>query len=127
MTKLDARGSTVLFSTYIGGSGLDEARGMTIDTLGNVYVVGSTTSTNFPTVSPRQATLSGESDGFLLRISTTGGGLGFSTYFGGSGVDEVNGIAVDAARSMYVVGTTRSADFPVLNNEQGIRVSSTGS
>ena len=80
----------VLFSTYIGGSGIDEARGMTIDTLGNVYVVGSTTSTNFPTVSPRQATLAGESDGFLLRVSTTGGGLGFSTYFGGNGVDEVN-------------------------------------
>ncbi len=70
VTKLDSRGSTVLFSTYIGGSGIDEARGMTIDTLGNVYVVGSTTSTNFPTVSPRQAALAGESDGFLLRIST---------------------------------------------------------
>ena len=75
----------VLFSTYIGGSGIDEARGMTIDALGNVYVVGSTTSTNFPTVSPRQAALAGESDGFLLRISTTGGGLSYSTYFGGDG------------------------------------------
>ena len=76
VTKLDARGSSVLYSTYIGGSGIDEARGMTIDTLGNVYVVGSTTSTNFPTVSPRQAALAGGSDGFLLRVSTTGGGLG---------------------------------------------------
>jgi hypothetical protein len=119
VTKLDARGSTVLFSTYIGGSGIDEARGMTIDALGNVYVVGSTTSPNFPTASPRQAALAGESDGFLLRISTTSGVLGYSTYFGGTGVDEVNGIAVDAARSMYIAGTTRSANFPVLNNEQG--------
>ena len=118
VTKLDARGSTVLYSTYIGGSGIDEARGMTIDTLGNVYVVGSTTSTNFPTVSPRQATLAGGSDGFLLRVSTTGGGLGFSTYFGGSDVDEVNAIAVDAARNMYIAGTTRSADFPLLNAAQ---------
>ena len=59
VTKLDARGSSVLFSTYIGGSGVDEARGMTIDGLGNVYVVGTTTSANFPTVSPRQAALRG--------------------------------------------------------------------
>ena len=120
MTKLDARGSTVLFSTYIGGSGVDEARGMTIDTLGNVYVVGSTTSTNFPTVSPRQAALAGESDGFLLRISTTGGGLGFSTYFGGTDVDEVNAIAVDAARSMYVAARRDRADFPLLNADPGL-------
>ena len=115
VTKLDARGSTVLFSTYIGGAGIDEARGMTIDTLGNVYVVGSTTSTNFPTVSPRQATLAGESDGFLLRVSTTGGGLGYSTYFGGTDNDEVNAVAVDAARNIYIAGTTRSANFPQLN------------
>ncbi|MFI5078493.1 MAG: SBBP repeat-containing protein, partial [Vicinamibacteria bacterium] len=119
VTKLDARGSSVLFSTYIGGSGVDEARGMTIDSVGNVYVVGSTTSPNFPTVSPRQAALAGESDGFLLRISTTGGGLTYSTYFGGSGVDEVNAIAIDAARGMYVAGTTRSSDFPLLNPAQG--------
>ncbi len=118
VTKLDARGSTVLFSTYIGGAGIDEARGMTIDGLGNVYVVGSTTSTNFPTVSPRQAALAGESDGFLLRISTTGGGLGYSTYFGGSGPDEVNAVAVDASRNMYVAGSTRSANFPQLNEIQ---------
>jgi hypothetical protein len=105
----------VLFSTYVGGSGVDEARGMTIDTLGNVYVVGSTTSTNFPTVSPRQATLGGSSDAFLFRISTTGGGLGFSTYLGGNDADEANAVAVDAARNMYVVGSTRSANFPQLN------------
>jgi len=118
VTKLDARGSSVLFSTYIGGSGVDEARGMTIDGLGNVYVVGATTSANFPTVSPRQAALAGESDGFLLRISTTGGGLTYSTYFGGTGVDEVNAVAVDAARNMYIAGSTRSADFPLLNPAQ---------
>ncbi len=118
MTKLDARGSSVLYSTYIGGSGIDEARGMTIDTLGNVYVVGSTTSTNFPTVSPRQAALAGESDGFLLRVSTTGGGITFSTYFGGVGIDEVNAVAVDAGGNMYVAGTTRSVDLPLLNPAQ---------
>jgi hypothetical protein len=118
VTKLDARGSTVLFSTYIGGSGIDEARGMTIDTSGNVYVVGSTTSANFPTVSPRQAALAGEADGFLLRISTTSGVLGYSTYFGGNSADEINAVAVDAARNMYVAGTTRSANFPLLSQIQ---------
>jgi hypothetical protein len=118
VTKLDARGSTVLYSTYIGGNGIDEARGMTVDTLGNVYLVGATTSTNFPTVSPRQATLAGESDGFLLRVSTTGGGIGFSTYFGGGSVDEINAVAVDAARNMYIGGSTRSSDFPQLTEIQ---------
>ena len=121
VTKLDARGSTVLYSTYMGGSGIDEARGMTIDTLGNVYVVGSTTSTNFPTVSPRQATLAGASDGFLLRVSTTGGGLGFSTYFGGSDVDEVNAVAVDGARNMSCAGSAQSANFPLLWRNPGLR------
>jgi len=114
VTKLDARGTTVLYSTYIGGSGVDEAHGMTLDALGNVYVVGSTTSSNFPTVSPRQAARAGETDGFLLRLSTTGAGLTFSTYFGGSSVDEINAVAVDGARNMYIAGTTRSADFPLL-------------
>ena len=115
VTKLDARGSTVLFSTYIGGSGIDEARGMTIDTLGNVYVVGvDDVDRTSRRVSPRQAALAGESDGFLLRVSTTGGGLGFSTYFGGSDADEVNAVAVDAARNMYIAGTTRSAELPAV-------------
>jgi hypothetical protein len=115
VTKLDARGSTVLYSTFVGGTGVDEARGMTIDTLGNVYVVGSTTSTNFPTVNPRQATLAGGADAFLFRISTTGGGLGFSTYLGGGDTDEANAVAVDAGRNMYIAGTTRSDNFPQLN------------
>jgi hypothetical protein len=119
VTKLDARGSRILYSTYVGGSGLDEAHGMAIDGLGNVYVVGATTSANFPTVSPRQAALAGETDGFLFRISTTGTGLGFSTYFGGAGADEANAVAIDPNRNIYVAGTTRSANFPILNNAQG--------
>lgn len=119
VTKLDSRGSTVLYSTYVGGAGVDEARGMTIDTLGNVYVVGSTRSTNFPMVAPRQGALAGESDGFVFRLSTTGGGFAFSTYHGGEHVDEVNAVAVDAARNVYVAGTTRSVGFPVANAAQG--------
>ena len=137
MTKLDARGSSVLFSTYIGGSGVDEARGMTIDALGNVYVVGATTSANFPTVSPRQAALAGESDGFLLRISTTGGGLGYSTYFGGTrrrrgqrrrrrrrpqhvhrGLDAIGGLpaASNPAQAYRVSSTGSSARFAAGRN-----------
>jgi hypothetical protein len=119
VTKLDSRGSTVLYSTYVGGSGVDEARGMTIDTSGNVYVVGSTTSSNFPAVAPRQGALAGQSDGFLFRLSTTGGGFAFSTYHGGQDNDEANAVAVDAARNVYVAGTTRSANFPVASAAQG--------
>ena len=119
VSKLDSRGSTVLYSTYVGGSGVDEARAMTIDTLGNVYVVGSTRSTNFPMVTPRQGALAGESDGFVFRLSTTGTGFAFSTYHGGESVDEVNAVAVDAARNVYVAGTTRSPNFPLANAAQG--------
>jgi hypothetical protein len=118
VSKLDSRGSTVLFSTYVGGSGVDEARGMTIDASGNVYVVGSTTSTNFPLTAARQGALAGASDGFVFRLSTTGGGFAFSTYHGGESVDEANAVAVDAARNVYVAGTTRSVGFPVLNAGQ---------
>ena len=119
VTKLDPRGSRVLFSTYVGGSGLDEARGMAIDALGQVYVVGSTRSANFPVAAPRQAGLAGESDGFLFRISTTSGLLDFSTYFGGASVDEANAVAIDPNRNIYIAGSTRSIDFPVINNAQG--------
>ena len=119
VTKLDSRGSSILFSTYVGGSGVDEARGMTIDTSGNVYVVGSTTSPNFPLATPRQSTLSGESDGFVFRLPTTGGGFAFSTYHGGADIDEINAVAVDASRNVYVAGTTRSTNFPALNAAQG--------
>jgi hypothetical protein len=119
VAKLDRRGTSVLFAAYVGGSALDEARAVAIDPEGNMYVGGLTTSDNFPTRVPRQAARAGDSDGFLFKISTTGAGLVYSTYHGGPDFDEVNAVAVDAARYAYIGGTTRSASFPVQNARQG--------
>jgi hypothetical protein len=118
VTKLDRRGTAVLFSAYVGGSGIDEARGLAIDPEGNAYVAGVTRSDDFPTRVPRQAARAGDSDGFLFKLSTTGAGLVYSTYHGGPDLDEVNAIAVDAQRFAHIAGTTRSTSFPVLNARQ---------
>jgi hypothetical protein len=118
VTKLDSTGSVVLSSTYVGGSGPDEARGLAIDADGNAYLTGVTRSTNFPTKNPLQAALSGESDAFVVKLSTTGAGLVFSTYWGGTDLDEGTGIAIDNARNVYVTGVTRSTDFPTASPRQ---------
>ncbi len=118
VTKLDPTGTVLLSSSFIGGNGADEARGLAIDTDGNVYLSGVTRSTNFPTVGAIQGALNGESDAFVLKISTSGGGLLFSTYLGGSGLDEGAGVAIDDARNVYVTGITRSTDFPTASPRQ---------
>ena len=120
VTKLDARGSTVLFSTYIGGSGVDEARGMTLDTLGNVYVVGSTTSTNFPTASPRQAAL-GRRRRRLPVPSDDRRRARLLHLFRRQRQRRINAIAVDAGRNMYIAGTTRSAELPACSTHPALR------
>jgi hypothetical protein len=112
VTKLDPTGTIVLSSSFIGGNGADEPRGLAIDANGNAYVSGVTRSTNFPIVGGVQNTLRGEADAFVLKISTTGGGVLFSTYLGGGGLDEGTGISIDTARNVYVSGATRSTDFP---------------
>ncbi len=118
VAKLDPRGTGLLFAAYIGGSGLDEARGLAIDAEGHAYVVGTTRSSNFPTRAAQQAALAGDADGFLFKLSTTGAGLVFSTYQGGTQFDEVNGVAVDPARNVYVAGSTRSTDLPLVAARQ---------
>ena len=118
VTKLDRRGTSVLFSAYVGGAGADEARDLAIDAQGHAYVVGITQSGNFPTRSPRQAAHAGGIDGFLFKLSTTGAGLVYSTYFGGTDTDEANTVAIDAQRNAYIGGSTRSTGLPVLNARQ---------
>jgi hypothetical protein len=127
VTKLNSTGTVVLSSSFIGGSGPDETRGLAIDPDGNVYLSGVTRSTNFPTAGAIQATLNGESDAFVLKISTAGGGLLFSTYLGGAGLDEGTGVAIDAARNVYVTGATRSANFPTVSPRQAVNAGLTDS
>jgi len=111
-TKLDPVGS-VVYSTYLGGSGVDVATSIAVDSAGNAYVTGSTTSTNFPTTAAAfDRFLSGGSDAFVTKLDPAGSVLIFSTYLGGGGSDNGNGIAVDAAGNAYVTGSSDSADFP---------------
>ena len=117
VTKLNAAGSALVYSTYLGGSSYDEGFHITVDADGNAYVGGWTTSFNFPTVNPFQADRRGEGDGFVAKLNATGDALVYSTYLGGSGSGEeiVNGIAVDSAGEVYVAGPTPSPDFPTVN------------
>jgi hypothetical protein len=112
--KIDPSGSRVLYSTYLGGNGFDEARGLAIDGAGNAYIAGITISSNFPTT-PGAFQVNrrgGGEQGFVTKLNQSGSGLVYSTYLGGSVLDEAIGIAVDASGGAYVTGVTRSGDFP---------------
>jgi hypothetical protein len=114
VTKLDPTGSVLLYSTYLGGSDLDYARGIAVDGAGNAYVAGHTASTNFPTTLGAFQTANGGGglDGFLAKLDPSGSTLVFSTYLGGSNADSSLDIALDGAGSTYVTGSTGSIDFP---------------
>src|SRR5258708_4792716 len=112
--KINAAGSALVYSTYLGGSGADYGYGIAVDSAGNAYITGNTNSTNFPTMNALQATYGGGyDDAFVAKISPNGSALLYSTYLGGSGRDEAGGIAVDGAGNAYVTGFTYSANFPV--------------
>ncbi|MFZ0816457.1 MAG: choice-of-anchor D domain-containing protein [Candidatus Sulfotelmatobacter sp.] len=118
VTKLDPTGSSLVYADYLGGNSDDYAIGLALDSSNNVYVTGSTTSTNFPTVNPYQSAALGPYTGFVSKISADGSTLVYSTYLGGSGFDEPASVAVDTLGEAYVAGTTTSQDFPVANAYQ---------
>jgi hypothetical protein len=115
--KLDTTGANLLYSTRLGGSGVDFAYTVTVDYDRYATISGVTTSTNFPTVQPVQATAGGMEDGFVARLSPTGNGLSFSTYLGGSLQEDPfgmsMGIAVDQNGQIYLAHTTASTNYPI--------------
>jgi beta-propeller repeat-containing protein len=112
VTKLDAAGNLV-FTATIGGKGADRAGGLALDTAGNIYLAGSTSSQNFPLRNPLQSQPSLGQAGFLVKLSSDGSRLIYSSYFGGTlGATTVNALAVDSAGNMYVTGNTYASDFP---------------
>ncbi len=113
VSELNPTGTALLFSTYLGGSQADEGLAIAVDTSGHVYVAGQTFSSDFPTQSPFQSTLSGTSDAFVTEISPATSSLVFSTYLGGSGMSSAQAIALDSVGSIYVAGSTSSDNFPV--------------
>ncbi|HXN41430.1 MAG TPA: SBBP repeat-containing protein, partial [Myxococcaceae bacterium] len=115
VTKLDPTGSTVLYSTYVGGTGQDRASGIAVDLSGNAYVAGRTNSTDFPVANgPFSFFRGGSFDAWFAELSPDGSQLLFSTYWGGSGNDSAFSVAVDPGGNAYLTGGTSSTDdFPV--------------
>ena len=113
VTKLNPTGSGLVYSTYLGGSGSDQGQGIAVGSGGHAYVTGSTSSTNFPTTTNAiQPASGGGEDAFVTMLNSTGTGLVYSTYLGGSGDEEGKGIAVDSRGHAYVTGFTSSINFP---------------
>jgi uncharacterized protein (TIGR03437 family) len=128
VTKLDPKGATLLYSTYLGGAAADEGTAITIDANGNAYVAGGTESTTFlagPAAGTYQTTYAGptadpnnpdpDGDAFLVKLSPSGS-LVWYTYLGGSGNDNATAVALDAAGNIYVAGDNDSTNFPVAGN-----------
>jgi hypothetical protein len=116
--KLDPSGSTLVYSTYLGGARDDYGLAIAIDGAGNAYIAGATSSVDFPTYNPLQAegtcTTYLCSDAFLAKLDASGA-IAYSTYLGGTGYDQANGVAADVEGNAYVAGATGSCDFPVVN------------
>lgn len=113
VTKLDPTGSSLRYSTFLGGGASDGAQGITVDAAGCAYVTGKTDSQEFPTTSGAYSvSLRTVSDAFVTKLDPTGSSLYYSTYLGGSAIDEGCSIALDAAGSAYITGLTHSSDWP---------------
>ena len=126
VTKFDPAGSSLTFSTYLGGDHHDKGRGITVDSGRNIYITGATFSDTFPVDNAYQATRAGGYDAFVTKISSPGNALIFSTYLGGSDDDAAWGIAVYLDAFPYVTGETDSSDFPVRNSYQSTFANQTG-
>jgi hypothetical protein len=112
VVKLNAAGSAMVYSTYLGGAAFDYGLDIALDSSGGAYLTGFTTSTNFPTINAIQPAFSGASCGFVTALNPAGSALVYSTYLGGSRENVANSIAVDPSGNAYVTGYTSSADFP---------------
>src|SRR6266852_1790735 len=112
--KISATGSTDLYLSYLGGSNEDIGYGIAVDGSANAYITGLTYSTDFPTANPLQAANGGAGDAFVTKVNTQGSGaasLVFSTFLGGNGLDQGNGVAVDRGGNLYVAGGSSSTSL----------------
>ncbi len=100
------------YSTYLGGNGIDQGRGIAVDAQGNAFLTGNTSSTDFPLADPMQS-YGGNGDAFVVKLNPAGTGLIYSTYLGGLGSEAGDDIAIDSQGNAFVIGTTGSFNFPV--------------
>jgi hypothetical protein len=115
VTKLNAAGSALIYSTYVGGTNDDRPAHIALDTTGDAYVSGYTFSTNFPVVNPIQMTNANADDAVFFKLNAAGSAFVYSTYFGGNFGDYGHGVAVDSDGNGIYMGRTNSTNFPTLN------------
>jgi hypothetical protein len=117
LTKLNATGSALIFSTFLGGAGFDVGYGLALDSSGNAYITGETGSLAFPTKPGAfDSNFGGPTDAFVSKINASGSVLAYSTFLGGVNVDSGHAIDLDAAGNVYVTGFTSSSNFPTTSN-----------
>jgi len=118
VTKINPSGSALVYSTYLGGSSFDAGNGIALDRTGAAYIIGTTSSSDYPTVAAMQLSAGGW-DSFITKINPAGSALVYSTYLGGTSIEDGKDIAVDASGAAYITGTTSSSDFPLVSPIQG--------
>jgi hypothetical protein len=113
VAKLNSTGSTLVYSTYVGGSLVESASAITVDASNNVYVSGLVQYNSFPTTAGAyDTTFNGATDIFAVKLNATGSALLYGTYLGGSADDYVSDMKVDSSGNLYLFGDTPSSDFP---------------
>ena len=125
VAKVNPTGTNLVYSKLIGGTGDDFVNGIAVDTSGNVYIAGTTNSTDFPTTAGALQVNygGGRYDAFAAKLSPDGATVIYATYLGGSGDDRGAAIAINSAGNATIVGSTTSLDFPVSNALQSINAS----
>ena len=114
VAKLNSSGTALLYSTFLSGSGMDSSYGLALDGGGDAFIVGSTSSTDFPTTTGALQTqnTASQNKGFVAALNSTGSALLYSTYLGGSTATSVSRVTLDASGNAYVTGSTQDTDFP---------------
>jgi len=115
VVKFTSDGQSLVFSTFIGGVSSDKAYGICVDDNLDIYVCGTTYSSNFPIVNAYDSSMGTAPDAFLLKLASTGDSLYFSTYIGGSSFDQLNDLEVDENENIYATGITQSSNWPIVN------------
>ena len=126
VTKIDAPGAALVYSTYLGGNGADGANGIAVDRAGSAHVVGTTGSANFVSNKATQLAKSGGDDAFVVKLDSTGRGPLFASFLGGRETDAGMGVALTSQGVARVLGLTASADFPSVKPVQGAKAPAGG-
>jgi len=124
--KLSSNGSQLVYSTFLGGSWIDQAESISVDTSGSAFVLGTTYSEDFPLLNALYEFQNGGSDCYISAISPSGNHLLFSTYFGGSGNDFGESLFIDSNGYVYVSGETESPDFPIVTTNPSVTNETSG-